>query len=159
MIPEQLAVAEVIVGGEINAVRPAQSAVAPLVPERLQLGLPAFFERHGALVWKAGSPMARNRSASPSAEGLGAVSSLSPKKIELAPARKQRICSSRLILSRPALRRTRALGKAIRVVATRRTSSMESTGSAFSRGVPAMGTRLLIGMLSGDGSRWASSDR
>ena len=102
-------------------------------------------------------PIARNSSASASCVGLGAVSSFSPKNTESAPARKHSTCSSRLIRSRPALSRTRAFGKAMRAVAIRRTSWIESTGVAFCSGVPGDGIRQLIGTLSGGGSRLANS--
>src|SRR5262249_55271127 len=107
----------------------------------------------------AGKPIARNISASSLAAGLGAVSSFSPKNSELAPARKHSTCNSRLMRSRPALRRTRAFGNAIRVVAIKRTSWIESTGAASWSGVPWIGDRQLMGMLSGGGSRAASSAR
>ena len=95
--------------------------------------------------------MSNNRSSDSS--GFGAVRSLSPKKIELAPAKKQSACPSRVRAVRPALSRTRARGRAIRVVAMSRTSSNTSTGFCPARGVPSCGMRQLIGTLSGAGSK------
>ena len=60
---------------------------------------------------------------SSSTVGLGEVSSFSPEKIELAPATKQSACASSDSASRPADRRTRALGATRRAQATVRTSS------------------------------------
>src|SRR5882724_5267332 len=50
---------------------------------------------------------------------------------------------------RPAARRTRAFGSAIRVTATSRTSSKISTGGWLANGVPGIGIKQLIGTLSG----------
>ena len=62
------------------------------------------------------------------ASGLGVVSSLSPAKMEPAPAKKQRAWPSGLISVRPALRRTVVVGNTMRVTAIIRTISKMSTG-------------------------------
>src|SRR5581483_6240394 len=108
-------VAEVIVRGEIDAAGRHQRTIAPCGTQRVESSRPTLQKLHDSLGTPAGSPIARNRSSSASAAGLGAVSSFSPKKIELAPARKHNTCSSRLMRSRPALSRTRALGNVMRV--------------------------------------------
>ena len=73
------------------------------------------------------NPSNSNSRLSSSNEGLGVVSSLSPAKIELAPARKQRACSAWLISARPALSLTMVAGIRIRAVAIIRTISQTST--------------------------------
>src|SRR5262249_25553042 len=145
--PWLLAVAEIVVGRKVDARGRGEPAIAAGFAQSFDLRLPARYEAHDAP--GTGRPIACRNSTSPSADGFGAVSSLSPKKIELAPARKQSACSSRLMRSRPALRRTRDLGKASRAIAISRTSCSGSTGGASASGVPAIGTRQLIGTLSG----------
>ena len=93
---------------------------------------------------------------SSSRSGFGVVSSFSPKKIELAPARKHSSCASLLSAVRPAESRTRACGITIRAAAHIRTSSNGSSGGRSASGVPATGASALIGTLSGGGSRFAS---
>ena len=66
---------------------------------------------------------------SASCSGFVIVSSLSPKKIEFAPAMKHNICASRLKPTRPADKRTRAVGITIRAVAHIRTISNGSIGA------------------------------
>ena len=77
--------------------------------------------------------------------GLGVVRSLSPAKIELAPAKKHKACPSRDIFIRPAERRTWDCGITMRAVAIIRTISQISTGGSSSSGVPSIGTKALIG--------------
>src|SRR5262249_57210839 len=117
-------------------------AVPSLRPERVKEGRPALGQIHGVL--ETGRPRARNSALSASSDGLGAVSNLSPKKIELAPARKQSTWSSRLMWSRPALRRTRARGKARRAVAISRTSWRESTGGGPGRRGAGIGATEIV---------------
>ncbi|MNN04805.1 hypothetical protein D3C81_1175410 [compost metagenome] len=88
--------------------------------------------------------------------GLGVVRSLSPEKIEFAPAKKHKACPSVLMLVRPAERRTCVVGNKIRAVATMRTISHIETVSMTSIGVPLTGTSALIGTDSGCGMREAS---
>src|SRR4029078_4010002 len=81
---------------------------------------PTVIKTHDFAERAEGMPLDSRRVASSLVAGFGAVSSLSPKKMELAPARKQRNCNSRLMRSRPALRRTRARGNALRATAMQR---------------------------------------
>src|SRR5262249_24051196 len=127
--PVAATVAEIVVRREVDSAGHGQCAVAPRSTQLLENTGPAILECHGSF-GKGARTKARNSSASSWANGFGAVSSFSPKKIEFAPARKHSTSHSRLSRSRPALRRTRAPGKARRVVAIRRTSSRESTGAA-----------------------------
>src|SRR5438874_2419528 len=73
-------------------------------------------------------PSSRSKARSTSTSGFLAVRSLSPKKMELAPAKKQSAWPSREIRVRPAASRTRASGNAIRATAINLTSSKISTG-------------------------------
>ena len=73
---------------------------------------------------------------SSSASGFGVVSSRSPRKTELAPARKQSACASSDSDRRPALRRTIDAGIRMRAVAIVRTSSNGSSGGRSPSGVP-----------------------
>src|SRR5258708_645991 len=91
--PRLLAITEIVIRREVDPGRRREPAMSPLRPEQFHLPMPARFEAHSAP--GAGRPIARSSSASPSADGLGAVSNLSPKKMEFAPARKQSSCSSR----------------------------------------------------------------
>ena len=95
------------------------------------------------------------RVASRSWPGFFVVSSLSPRKIELAPARKHSACSSSLICSRPADSRTIEAGITMRATAMVRTNSMPSSGAWPSSGVPSTCTSMLIGTLSGWAGRVA----
>ena len=90
--------------------------------------------------------------------GLGVVRSFSPKKIEFAPARKQRACNSSLIASRPAESRTNEAGIMIRATAMVRTNSSGSRGPASASGVPSTRTSILIGTLSGCSGKLASAE-
>src|SRR3546814_18583465 len=72
------------------------------------------------------SPNLANSAASLSSPALAVVRSLSPVKIELAPARKHNACVASDMLSRPADRRTIERGMVIRATATVRTNSMSS---------------------------------
>ena len=74
-----------------------------------------------------------------------------PKKIELAPAKKQRACSSQDRPSLPAERRIIALGMAILAVAIIRTISQIGSGLCSCKGVPFIGTKRLIGTDAGCG--------
>src|SRR3989338_8298305 len=85
-----------------------------------------------------------------SASRFGVVSSFSPAKIELAPAKKQSACASSEREARPALRRTNDFGISILAVAIVLTNSKVSS-SASDSGVPSTLTTLLIGTLSGWG--------
>jgi hypothetical protein len=102
------------------------------------------------------SPAAFRSALSSSASGFGVVRSLSPKKIELAPAYIASTWASRVSSERPALSRTRARGIKMRAHATMRTRSSGSTGGRCSSGVPGARTKALMGTLSGWGSRFAS---
>ena len=64
---------------------------------------------------------------SSSKSGLAVVSSFSPVKIELAPAIKHNACSATDIRTRPADKRTRALGIVMRAVAIMRSISQIDT--------------------------------
>src|SRR5690242_3284781 len=86
---------------------------------------------------------------SSSNDGLGVVNSFSPANIELAPAIKQKACSTVLISVRPADKRTTVLGITMRVVAIMRTISHIETRGCSANGVPLTGTRALIGTDSG----------
>src|SRR5215813_6656252 len=88
--------------------------------------------------------------------GLGVVSSRSPMKIELAPARKQSACASSESESLPALNLTIEAGIRMRAVAIILTSSKGSVSGCSASGVPATRTNRLIGTLSGCG-RWLAS--
>src|SRR5690606_24311177 len=117
---------------------------APQVPARI-----GSAERSGVMPRRASS------ASSASSPALGAVSSLSPVKIELAPAMKHSAWVASLIASRPADRRTIDSGMVIRAVATVRTNSISSirasgvSASMSPRTVPLTGTSALIGTLSG----------
>ena len=67
-----------------------------------------------------------NSAASASSPALPAVNSLSPVKIEFAPARKHKACVAADMLSRPADRRTMLIGMVMRATATVRTNSISS---------------------------------
>src|SRR5205085_2601348 len=84
------------------------------------------------------NPSSRSSFTSAVAAGFSAVSSLSPKKIEFAPAKKQSAWPSRVMRVRPAARRTRARGIAMRATATNRTrSKIYAGGLEFRRFVVA----------------------
>ncbi len=76
-----------------------------------------------------------------SSAGLPAVSSVSPTKIEFAPAKKQSACNSSLIDVRPAESRTIERGIMMRASAMVRTNSSGSMRlRALSSGVPGWGS-------------------
>ena len=108
-------------------------------------------------------PSLAKRAASRSSPALPVVSSLSPVKIELAPAMKHSACVLSGMLSRPADRRTMLSGIVIRATATVRTNSMSSIlaeDTSFNMSpstVPATGTSALIGTDPGCTGRVASA--
>ena len=103
---------------------------------------PSLLTRAPASGGAACRPASRSSARSASTSGLPVVSSFSPKKTELAPARKQSICASRVSASRPADSRTRARGIRMRAVAIMRTSS---SGSMRGRSDSAVRTPSGIG--------------
>src|SRR5689334_9107606 len=74
--------------------------------------------RIGSSVESGLRPSLANRAASAPPPAFGVVSSFSPVKIELAPARKHSACVLSDMLSRPADRRTMDLGIVMRATAT-----------------------------------------
>src|SRR5262245_18448345 len=84
-------VAEIVVRGEIDPARSSELSVTPLAAELIECRRPAVEQIHAGQGVGIGRPMDWNNAASASLSGLPAVSSLSPKKTESAPARKQRI--------------------------------------------------------------------
>ena len=104
-----------------------------------------------------------NSAASALSPALPAVSSLSPVKIELAPAMKHKACVASDMLSRPADSRTMLSGMVIRATATVRTNSISSilasgvSASMSPSTVPFTGTSAFTGTLSGWRGRVASA--
>ncbi|MNL42346.1 hypothetical protein D3C87_1647970 [compost metagenome] len=74
----------------------------------------------------------------------------------MAPAKNARACICSFMASRPADRRTWDCGIRMRATASMRMKSNGSTSSAFSSGVPATFTSMLIGTDSGCSGRLAS---
>src|SRR3990167_10136391 len=116
----------------------------------------ALFALSGSSPCSAVSPSLANSAASLSSPALAVVSSLSPVKIEFAPAMKHSACVASLIDSRPADSRTMLIGIVIRATATVRTNSISSilesgvSANISPSTVPLTGTSALtctLGML------------
>ena len=157
--------AKIIVGAEIDAVdRARAAAVAPAIAREAEIRLPCARAEIASWVfghfdgWLDGrrKPRSRNSRSSSSRSGFGVVSSFSPTKMEFAPARKHSAAASRVSDRRPALRRTMEAGISKRAVAIVRARVRGSAGSASPSGVPGTLTSMLMGTLSGCGSRVAS---
>ena len=146
------AVAEIIVRGEVGPRREAEGPIA---------ALPAGSSRTAVQRWARLMVRRRARTATGSRRSPGTAPRRRPRAgsgrsvisrrrtPNRRPPGSTRLANSRLIRSRPALRRTRDFGKAMRAVAMRRTISSESTFGAIASGVPACGIRQLTGTLSG----------
>ena len=103
--------AEIVVGGEIGAWNAVSARRRPASREGLERPLMALTVHRSCSPEPVSSssglrPSLSKRPASLSSPGLSAVSSVSPTKIELAPAKKHSACVSSLICVRPADRRT-----------------------------------------------------
>src|SRR5579862_1628760 len=100
--------AEIVVRAQINSGRGLQGPEQAFLSQLRQPRSGARLQRRWLHAGTADSriPKSANRRLSASCSGFGVVSNFSPRKTELAPARKQRACASALSASRPALNRT-----------------------------------------------------
>src|SRR3569623_596852 len=146
---------------------PHQPRSEDRLERQLERGGPDTYHDDAAKVRSSASialiPNRANSAASASSPALPVVSSLSPVKIEFAPAIKHSACAASLMLSRPADRRTMLSGMVIRATATVRTNSISSilasgvSASMLPSTVPLTGTSALTGTLSGGTGRLASA--